>query len=129
LTRELTEGPYYFDVDSIRSDIREDRPGTTLRLGILVQDSETCAPIPDAVLDVWHCDAEGSYSRVRVGVPSVRRAAGGGPGGNSGPTDDETYLRGAHVTNAEGVVEFVTIYPGCGPCTSTARCISTRPRC
>ncbi|HZY28312.1 MAG TPA: hypothetical protein VFE49_08670 [Jiangellaceae bacterium] len=129
MTRELTEGPYYFDVDSIRSDIREDRPGTTLRLGILVQDSETCAPIPDAVLDVWHCDAEGSYSRVRVGVPSVRRAAGGGPGRNSGPTDDETYLRGAHVTNAEGVVEFVTIYPGCGPCTSTARCISTRPRC
>lgn len=76
LTRELTEGPYYCDVDSIRSDIREDRPGTTLRLGILVQDSETCAPIPDAVLDVWHCDAEGSYSRVRVGVPSVRRGRG-----------------------------------------------------
>jgi len=38
LTRELTEGPYYFDVDAIRSDIREDRPGTALRLGILVQD-------------------------------------------------------------------------------------------
>ena len=26
-----TEGPYYFDADSIRSDIREDRKGTRLR--------------------------------------------------------------------------------------------------
>lgn len=62
LTREPTEGPYYFDVDAIRSDIREDRQGTTLRLGILVQDSDSCEPIPDAVVDVWHCDAEGIYS-------------------------------------------------------------------
>jgi protocatechuate 3,4-dioxygenase beta subunit len=30
----------------------------------------------------------------------------------TGPTDDETYLRGTQVTNAERVVEFVTIYPG-----------------
>ena len=112
MTRELTEGPYYFDVDSIRSDIREDRLGTTLRLVILVQDSETCAPIPDAVLDVWHCDAGGSYSGFESASQGSGGAAGGGPGGNSGPTDDETYLRGAQVTDAEGVVEFVTIYPG-----------------
>jgi hypothetical protein len=26
-TAEQTEGPYYFDADSIRSDIREGRPG------------------------------------------------------------------------------------------------------
>jgi hypothetical protein len=32
LTPEQTEGPYYFDVDSIRSDIREDREGVRLRL-------------------------------------------------------------------------------------------------
>ncbi|MGH9248293.1 MAG: intradiol ring-cleavage dioxygenase [Acidimicrobiales bacterium] len=113
LTRELTEGPYYFDVDSIRSDIREDRPGTTLRLGILVQDSETCDPIPNAVVDVWHCDAEGIYS----GFESASEGSGGPAGGNGGggssdTTDDETYLRGAQVTNAVGIVEFVTIYPG-----------------
>lgn len=28
LTPEETAGPFYFDVDSIRSDITEDRPGT-----------------------------------------------------------------------------------------------------
>ncbi len=113
LTRELTEGPYYFDVDSIRSDIREDRPGTTLRLGILVQDSDTCEPIPNAVVDVWHCDAEGIYSGFESASEGSDGPAGGrGGGGSSDTTDDETYLRGAQVTNSDGIVEFITIYPG-----------------
>ena len=34
LTPEETEGPFYFDADAIRSDIREDREGTTLRLAL-----------------------------------------------------------------------------------------------
>jgi protocatechuate 3,4-dioxygenase beta subunit len=103
LSREMTEGPYYFDVDAIRADVREGKPGTSLRLGVLVQDADSCEPLPDAVVDIWHCDAEGLYS----GFESASR---GGPGG--GRTDDETYLRGAQVTNADGIVEFTTIYPG-----------------
>jgi protocatechuate 3,4-dioxygenase beta subunit len=92
LTPEETEGPYYFDVDSVRSDIREDRPGTPLRLAMRVRDA-ACKPIPNAVVDIWHCDAGGEYSGFQ---------------GGSG----KTYLRGAQVTNAGGVVEFLTIYPG-----------------
>ncbi len=91
LTPELTEGPFYFDVDSIRSDIREDRQGVTLRLAIRVRDAESCEPIRSAVVDIWQADAEGQYS---------------------GFEDNETYLRGAQVTNSAGIVEFVTIYPG-----------------
>ena len=41
LTPAATQGPYYFDADKIRSDIREDRAGTQLRVAIKVQDSET----------------------------------------------------------------------------------------
>jgi protocatechuate 3,4-dioxygenase beta subunit len=108
LTPEETEGPYYFDADSIRSDIREDREGVPLRLAIRVRDV-ACEPLPNAVVDVWHCDALGSYS----GVEAASAAAGGGFGG--GPTDDETYLRGAQVTDSEGIVEFTTIYPGWYP--------------
>jgi len=108
LTPEETEGPYYFDAESIRSDIREDRPGVPLRLALRVMDNDTCAPVSDAVVDIWHCDARGIYSG--FGAAST----GGGPGGGSGsgPADSETYLRGAQVTNSEGIVEFVTIYPG-----------------
>lgn len=90
-TAELTEGPFYFDVDKIRSDIREDREGAELRLGIRVRDAD-CSPLADAVVDVWHCDATGNYS-----------------------AEGETYLRGAQVTNRKGVVEFTTIYPGWYP--------------
>jgi protocatechuate 3,4-dioxygenase beta subunit len=103
---ELTEGPYYFDVDAIRSDIREDRAGTLLRLGLRVRDAGTCEPIENAIVDVWHCDAEGLYS-------GFESASTGGPGG--GRSDQETYLRGAQATNAGGIAEFRTVYPGAYP--------------
>lgn len=91
-TAEETEGPFYFDVDKIRSDIREDRKGVTLRLGVRVRDAVACEPIANAVVDVWHCDAEGGYSE---------------PG--------ESYCRGAQVTNRDGIAEFTTVYPGWYP--------------
>lgn len=110
VTPELTEGPYYFDVDSIRSDITEDREGTALRLALRVRDAESCEPIENAVVDIWHCDASGLYS----GYESASQGSGGAPpgGGGSGRSDDKTYLRGAQVTNSEGTVEFKTVYPG-----------------
>jgi protocatechuate 3,4-dioxygenase beta subunit len=103
VSTELTEGPYYFDVDAIRSDIREDREGTPLRLALRVRDAGSCEPLPDAVVDIWHCDGEGIYS-------GFEAASQGGAGGSR--TDDETYLRGAQVTNDDGIVQFTTIYPG-----------------
>ena len=92
LSTELTEGPYYFDVDAIRRDITEDRDGMPLRVGVRVREAGSCEPLENAVVDVWHCDATGSYSE---------------PG--------ETYLRGLQVTNRDGIVEFTTIYPGWYP--------------
>jgi protocatechuate 3,4-dioxygenase beta subunit len=96
VTTEQTEGPYYFDADSIRSDIREDREGAKLRLAIRVRDAESCEPIANAVVDIWHCDASGVYSGFDEG-------------------EGERFLRGAQVTNKEGIAEFVTIYPGWYP--------------
>jgi protocatechuate 3,4-dioxygenase beta subunit len=96
LTAEQTEGPYYFDADAIRSDIREDREGTPLRLAIRVREAERCTPLADAVVDVWHCDASGVYS-------------------GFGEGQGERFLRGAQVTNGDGIVQFRTIYPGWYP--------------
>ncbi len=104
LTLQQTEGPYYFDVDKIRSDVREDREGAPLRLALRVRDAESCEPIENAVVEIWHCDALGIYSGF------VAASTGAGTG-----TDDETFLRGAQVTNAEGIVQFKTVYPGWYP--------------
>lgn len=94
---ETTEGPFYFDPDLARSDITEDRKGVPLDMAIQVVDA-ACAPIPDARVDIWHCDAEGNYS-------GYRQNAGG-------DTRGETFLRGTQVTDGRGVVTFRTIYPG-----------------
>jgi len=106
VTTELTEGPYYFDADAIRRDIREDREGVKLRLVLRVREANGCAPISNAVVDVWHSDAQGAYS----GFEAASNSPGGGVPGSR--TDEERYLRGAQVTNDEGVAEFVTIVPG-----------------
>src|SRR4029450_9928551 len=51
---EETEGPFYFEVDRVRSDIREGRDGATLRLGVRVRDAGArCDPMPNAVVDMW----------------------------------------------------------------------------
>lgn len=120
MTSATTQGPYYFDADKVRGDIREDREGTKLRLAIKVLDSETCKPVPNAVVDIWHCDAKGLYSGAESLSQGGGGAAPGGPptgappggGGDLEPADDKRYLRGTQVTDKNGVVEFTTIWPG-----------------
>ncbi len=119
LTASTTQGPYYFDADKIRTDVREDRPGRQLRLAFKLQDSEGCKPIPNSVVEIWHCDAGGLYSGAEA---NSSQGGGGQPGGGGAqpgggaqdlePTDDKRYLRGAQVTNADGIVQFTTIWPG-----------------
>jgi protocatechuate 3,4-dioxygenase beta subunit len=98
---ELTEGPYYVDVNLERSDIRPNTAdgavaeGTPLELAWVVSqvDGNGCLPLEGAIVDVWHCDALGVYSGVQ---------------GSSG-TD---FLRGFQRTDAGGGATFTTIYPG-----------------
>jgi protocatechuate 3,4-dioxygenase beta subunit len=95
LTPEQEEGPFYIDLGKVRRDIVENRPGVPLALALTVVDSNTCRPIRDAAVDIWHCDGLGVYS----GEPSE---------GSKG----EIYLRGIQLTGGNGVAEFATIYPG-----------------
>ena len=98
---EQTEGPFYLDLDTLRRDITEEKPGAALRLHVVVQD-ESCVPLRDVAVDIWHCDAAGVYS--------------GFPGQLGGlDTTGQTFLRGTQVTDDSGVATFDTIYPGWYP--------------
>ena len=108
LTPEATDGPFYLDLDKVRSDITEGKDGTPLDLKITVVDATGCTPIKDAAIDVWHCDAVGVYS----GFSQAGAGGSGGPGGGQSATDDQTFLRGTQVTDANGLGQFQTIYPG-----------------
>ncbi|MFT4039847.1 MAG: intradiol ring-cleavage dioxygenase [Thermomicrobiales bacterium] len=104
MTPELTEGPYYLDADLLRENITEGTPGVPLQLQVLVADSNTCTPLTNAAVDIWHCDAQGYYSGVDANP-------GGGASGGA-VVDSETFLRGIQETGEDGVAEFTTIYPG-----------------
>jgi len=95
LQREVTEGPYYLDLDLVRRDIKGGRPGTPLSLTFKVVDASTCRAIPNAAVEIWHSDAGGRYSGI----------AGEG-------TSGRTFLRGIQRTNANGNARFETIFPG-----------------
>ncbi len=93
LTPEGTEGPFYLDLDLMRSNIAEGRPGRPLTLRVTVMDARSCQPIPNAAVDIWQADANGVYS----GGEALR---------------DARFLRGIQLTDAEGVAAFDTVVPG-----------------
>ena len=102
LSPAKTEGPYFVDEKLNRSDIRTDpsdnsvQSGVPLQLTIRAFDSDRgCAPVKGATIDVWHCNAAGSYSDVAQNGTSGKK-----------------YLRGFQMTDSTGAVKFTTIYPG-----------------
>ena len=103
VTPRQTEGPYYLDVGQVRRDITEGKLGTPLLVRLHLVEAGSCAPIGDASVDIWHTDAAGQYSGF------------GGQGDDGADTSGETFLRGTQITDANGLVEFETVYPGWYP--------------
>jgi protocatechuate 3,4-dioxygenase beta subunit len=96
---ELTAGPFPSLELIERRDISEGMAGHPLRVGIQVVD-ESCTPIPGARVEIWHCDIDGDYSSYADGA-TVDDAGEG-----------TTFYRGYQTANADGIVEFLTSYPG-----------------
>ncbi|KAJ3121821.1 hypothetical protein HK100_012225 [Physocladia obscura] len=105
LEPEVTYGPYYVEGEYVRtdSDMREDQEGVNLYLDVQVIDTTSCTAVPDIYIELWHCNATGVYSGV---------VASGN--GNTADTSnlDKTFLRGLFETDADGIAEAVTIFPG-----------------
>ncbi len=94
VTPTETVGPYPSLVDLLRNDIREGKSGVPLALTVKVVNANSgCAAVPNVNVEIWQCDATGNYSEY-------------------GSQAAQTYLRGIQTTDANGEVNFTTIYPG-----------------
>ena len=86
ITVPQTEGPFFKPKSPLRSDLRFELKGEPVVLiGVVL--TRKCQPIPHALVDLWHADAEGEYDNI----------------GFRG--------RGHHFTDALGRYRFVTIKP------------------
>ncbi len=96
-----TLGPCYAETFE-RRDISEGTLGLPVRMAFLVVD-ETCAPVADAEVDIWHTSPDGLYS-----------------GEDASPTctfdDPEAvaghWFRGIQRTDQNGRADFDTCFPG-----------------
>jgi protocatechuate 3,4-dioxygenase beta subunit len=97
-----TNGPNVLTQNGVvRSDIRSSvgsgsgvASGLPLTVDLTIVDTKNgCKALPNAAVYIWHCDQNGLYSMYGQGVTG------------------ENYLRGVQVTDANGAVQFTSIFP------------------
>lgn len=92
-----TAGPFPLDLTEnqtfFRQDVREDRTGARHDLKIKIIGLENCEPMQNIRVNIWHCDKDGLYSGYQTET-------------------GKTYLRGYQITDANGEVNFITVFPG-----------------
>jgi protocatechuate 3,4-dioxygenase beta subunit len=97
-----TAGPFPLDLSEntafFRKDIRETQQGVRLNLKLRIVGAGNCLPMRNVRVNIWHCDKDGVYSGYNVA--------------NNRGDANSTYLRGYQFTDANGEVEFTTIFPG-----------------
>lgn len=67
--------------------------GIALTVKLKIVNASSCAALSGYAVYIWHCDRDGNYSMYTAA--------------------NANYLRGVQETDADGVVEFTTIFPGC----------------
>lgn len=101
-----TRGPFpnKSPAELMRANIVSDRQGIALLINLKIQDqSESCASLVGAQVDIWHCDAEGHYSE--YGNHPLQQM----------DFTKVSFLRGRQITDASGEVSFISIFPGWYP--------------
>ena len=95
LNPEQEEGPFYVDEGLLRSDILDGQAGVPLQLTIKLLKAAKCEAVANAAVEIWSANSLGKYS------DKAEQATVG-----------QKYLRGVQISDASGVVQFKTIYPG-----------------
>jgi len=93
------------DSAGFRRDVRSNLDGKNIQDGAeftlnikVVNASNNCEPVAGAAVYLWHCNAACEYSAYAAM-------------GQSHQTDND-FLKGGQITDLNGQVTFVTIYPG-----------------
>jgi protocatechuate 3,4-dioxygenase beta subunit len=102
LTCSATLGPCYYSTVLTRRNITESQPGLPTRLAFRIVNADTCEPIPNATVDIWHTRADGVYS-----APISTFC-----NGSDSSVQALRFGRGVQPTDAAGWAYFDTIYPG-----------------
>ncbi|MEM9891307.1 MAG: intradiol ring-cleavage dioxygenase [Actinomycetota bacterium] len=120
LSTNLTEGPCYYE-HNVGPDIAAGLTGVPMQLSLRLIDGD-CQPLPNHVVEVWHCDARGLYSGdTSRSADADRFGIESDCGINLGTAfcteDDEfavstTFFRGTLINNDRGRVDFATCFPG-----------------
>lgn len=103
LSPSETAGPFPIITpsDLVRANIISDRTGVALLITLTVVDnSNDCAPLANVYVDLWHCDSDGNYSEY------------GGTQMQSTNYTNKHFLRGRQLTDSNGQVSFISIFPG-----------------
>lgn len=98
-----TEGPFptHSPASYVIKDITAGRTGVSMFANITIKNkNNSCANLAGAIVDIWHCDADGNYSEY------------GGSGMQSTNYTSVHFLRGRQTTDANGLVSFASIFPG-----------------
>lgn len=91
-----TAGPYPTKdpASYVIKDIKAGETGVNMIANITIKNKNTgCGALQGAIVDIWHCDADGNYSEY-------------------GSLTSSHFLRGRQTTDANGLVSFATIFPG-----------------
>ncbi len=102
-TPSETKGPFPIKTPAelVKENITSDRTGVPVIIEITIHNTNNlCNPLPNVLVDVWHCDKDGYYSQY---------------GGTREQAVDYTsvnFLRGRQTTDGNGTVRFISIYPG-----------------
>lgn len=89
------EGPFKADLTTSFGALSGTAEGIATSLHLTIVESKTGEPVPNAVVYLWHCTADGRYSIYEI--------------------TDQNYLRGVQVADDAGRVSFDTVFPGCYP--------------